>query len=116
MRRILVENARRKKRLKHGGGRERIHFEAVDSLAQEQSEDLVALDEALSKLAVKDPASAELVNLRYFGGLTMAEIAEVLGVSLATAERKWSYARTWLFAEMTNRDNSPASEKNRRNH
>lgn len=109
MRRILVENARRKKRLKHGGGRERVNFEAVASLAPEQSEDLEALDEALSKLAVKDPGSAELVNLRYFGGLTMAEIAEVLGVSLATVERKWTYARTWLFAEMTNRDNSPAS-------
>ncbi|MGP0062474.1 MAG: ECF-type sigma factor [Isosphaeraceae bacterium] len=104
MRRILVDGARRKKRIKHGGGCNRIDWEAAASLAEESSEDLVALDEALSKLAEEDPARAELVKLRFFAGLTMPEIALVLGISLATAERYWTYARTWLFAELKDRD------------
>ena len=78
MRRILVENARRKKRRKHGGGRLRIELEGADFLAKEPSEDLEALDQALNKLAAEDPAKAELVKLRFFAGLTMPEIAQVL--------------------------------------
>jgi RNA polymerase sigma factor (TIGR02999 family) len=106
MRRILVEKARRRKRLKHGGGRLRVDLDAVGSLAKEPSEDIEALDEALTKLAAEDPAKAELVKLRFFAGLTMPEIAQVLKISLATAERHWTYARTWLYAELKDRDDS----------
>ena len=109
MRRILVENARRKKRRKHGGGRLRVELEAADFLAKEPSEDLEALDEALDKLTEEDPAKAELVKLRFFAGLTMPEIAEVMKISLATAERHWTYARTWLFAELKDQDDSANS-------
>jgi len=106
MRRILVENARRKKRLKHGGARLRVELEAARFLEKDTSEDLEAVDEALSKLAAEDPPKAELVKLRFFAGLTMAEIAQVLKISLATAERHWTYARTWLYAELKDRGNS----------
>ena len=106
MRRILVEEARRKKRVKHGGGRLRVELKAVGFLAKEPSEDLEALDEALTKLAAEDPDKAELVKLRFFAGLTMPEIAQVLKISLATAERHWTYARTWLFAELKDRDDT----------
>ncbi len=106
MRRILVEEARRKNRKKHGGGRLRIELEAADFLASEPSEDLEALDLALTKLAAEDPLKAELVKLRFFAGLTMPEIARVLKISLATAERHWTYARTWLYAELKDRGDS----------
>jgi RNA polymerase sigma factor (TIGR02999 family) len=106
MRRIMVEQARRKKRHKHGGGRVRVDLEVVGFLAKEPFEDLEALDEALNKLAAEDPAKAELVKLRFFAGLTMSEIARVLKISLATAERHWTYARTWLFAELKDRGDS----------
>ena len=106
MRRILVENARRKKRRKHGGGRLRVELEAADFLAKEPPEDLEALDQALDKLTEEDPAKAELVKLRFFAGLTMPEIAQVLKISLATAERSWTYARAWLYAELKNPGNS----------
>jgi RNA polymerase sigma factor (TIGR02999 family) len=106
MRRILVEKARRKNRLKHGGGRLRVDLEAADFLAMEPSEDLDALDQALNKLAAEDPAKAELVKPRFFAGLTMPEIAQVLKLSLATAERHWTYARTWLYAELKDRGDS----------
>ena len=109
MRRIVVEKARRKKRLKHGGGRLRVELEAVDFLAKDPSQDLEALDDALTKLAAEDPAKAELVKLRFFAGLTMPEIAQVLRISLATAERHWTYARTWLYAELKDRDDSANS-------
>ncbi len=108
MRRILVESARRKKRLKHGGDRKRLDWEGAASVALEQPEDLVDLDEALSKLAVEDPVKAELVKLRFFAGLTMPEIAQLMKISLATAERHWTYARTWLYAELNDR-NGPAT-------
>jgi RNA polymerase sigma factor (TIGR02999 family) len=96
MRRILVENARRKKRLRHGGGRHKCDLEGMDLTGIAPDEDLLALDEALDLLAQKDPGAAELVKLRYFAGLTMAEAAEALGVPLRTTERNWTYARTWL--------------------
>jgi RNA polymerase sigma factor (TIGR02999 family) len=109
MRRILVDNARRKKRRKHGGGHQRVELEAAAFLAKAPTQDLEALDEALDKLAEEDPAKAELVKLRFFAGLTMPEIAQVLKISLATAERHWTYARTWLFAELKDRDDSANS-------
>ena len=104
MRRLLVENARRKKRCKHGGDRQRISLEVAESLVQAPSEDLLALDEALTRLAAHDPIKAEVVKLRFFVGLTMPEVAQSLDLSLATVERYWTYARTWLYAELTDED------------
>jgi RNA polymerase sigma factor (TIGR02999 family) len=104
MRRILVEHARRKQRHKHGGQRRRLSLEAAEALAEAPSEDLVALDEALTRLTAHDSVKAEVVKLRFFAGLTMAEVAQALGLSLATVERYWTYARLWLYAELTDED------------
>jgi RNA polymerase sigma factor (TIGR02999 family) len=101
MRRILVEKARRERRLRHGGGAHRVDLSEVDVIAGVQSEDLMALDEALERLARTDPDAAQLVKLRYFAGLTMAQAAESLGIPLRTAERNWTYARTWLHRQVT---------------
>src|SRR5262249_51678322 len=100
MRRILVESARRKASLKRGANFRRVDLDSTCWVADTPSHDLLALDEALTKLATFDPAKAELVKLRYFGGLTMAEAAKALGVSMATAERYWTFARAWLHAEL----------------
>jgi len=101
MRRILVEQARRKGRLKRGGGKERVDLEQVEIAFAGPADDLVALDDALARLAEKHPEKAELVKLRYFAGLTVNEAAEVLGVSTSTVDRHWSYARAWLFRELS---------------
>jgi len=97
MRRILVENARRKQRRKHGGGYERVEMDTVNLACPLPDEDLLALDEALTQLAEVDPVAAELVNLRFFTGLTQAEAAAQLGLSRSTADRTWVFARAWLF-------------------
>ena len=109
MRRILVENARRKRSRKHGGGMVRHGLEEDEVAAPEPREDRVALDEALARLAAKQPLKAELVKLRFFAGLTMPEAAQALGVSLATAERYWTFARSWLYAELADPDQNPNS-------
>jgi RNA polymerase sigma factor (TIGR02999 family) len=98
MRRILIDNARRKHAAKHGGGLQRQPLDAV--AAPEPNENLLAVDEALTKLAAKDPAKAKLVELRYFAGLTGDQAADVLGISPTTADRHWAYARAWLRAEI----------------
>lgn len=103
MRRILVENARRKRRLKRGGDRLRIVLSDDDLAAEDRSDDLIALDEALTELATTDPAKAELVKLRYFAGLTIEQAAEVLSISPATAKRQWTYARAWLYGRIRSR-------------
>jgi RNA polymerase sigma factor (TIGR02999 family) len=100
MRRILVDNARRKKRLRHGGDRQRVDLDDACAAIEGPSDDLLALDEALAKLALEDPVKADLVRLRYFAGLTLEQAAEMLEISLATAERYWSYARVWLLHEI----------------
>lgn len=100
MRRILVENARRKVRSKHGGGRVREELESSQIVAPEVPEDLIALDEALQRLAEHDPQSAELVMLRYFAGLTIPQAAEILDVSPRKADFIWSVARAWLRREI----------------
>jgi len=100
MRRILIENARRKRRLKHGGGQQRVGLDDACLAIEEPSEDLIALDEALAKLAIEDPVKADLVKLRYFAGLTIEQAAKILEISRATADRYWSYARAWLFHEI----------------
>lgn len=101
MRRILVEHARAKGRHKRGGGRERVDLDSECALVESSQFDLLALDEALTRLAAIEPVKAELVTLRFFGGLTMAEAAHVLEVSLATAERYWTFSKSWLFAALS---------------
>jgi RNA polymerase sigma factor (TIGR02999 family) len=96
MRRILVEAARRKGRVRHGAGRQRIDLDPAAAPAPQPDDDLLALDEALTRMAQVDPAAARLVELRYFTGLTMPEAAAALGIPLRTAERNWAYARAWL--------------------
>ncbi len=97
MRRILVENARRKASLKHGGGRERVDLDAIELAGPDRPDDLLALDDALAQLARDDPQTAELVKLRYFAGLSNKQAAELLGISPRTADFRWSFARAWLF-------------------
>ena len=104
MRRILVENARRRHRLKRGGDRARVDLDKAEPTAPETDDDLLALDEALEQLAQKDPIKAELVQLRVFAGLTVAQAAEILGLSTSTADRYWAYARAWLRVEIAGRD------------
>jgi len=100
MRRILVENARRKKRLKRGGDLERVDLDAVDLPAPMADDELMALDAALDRLAEADPRAAELVKLCFFVGLTQEQAARELGVSVSTVERTWAFARAWLFREI----------------
>jgi len=102
MRRILIDNARRNKSQKRGGDRRRVSLQEVDGVCPENAsvDDLLALDEALAKLADEDATKAEVVKLRYFAGLTVEQTAEILGVSGTTAKLHWSYARAWLLREM----------------
>lgn len=102
MRRILIDYARRKKRVKRGGDAQRVSLELNDLPIDVDSVDLLALDESLNELAKHDPDKAKLVVLRYFGGMTMEEACEVLGISRTTGHRYWVYARAWLFRNMTN--------------
>jgi RNA polymerase sigma factor (TIGR02999 family) len=106
MRRILVENARRRGRLKRGGDRARVDLDAAQPAAPETDDDLLALDDALQRLAEKDRVKAELVQLRVFAGVTLAEAAGILGLSISTADRYWAYARAWLRVEISGRDSS----------
>lgn len=105
MRRILVENARRKRSLRHGGGLQRVDLDeaAITEPDERVADDLIALDEALAKFARIDPLKADLVKLRYFGGLTIQQAAQALNISHATAERHWDYARSWLHADIKRR-------------
>jgi RNA polymerase sigma factor (TIGR02999 family) len=100
MRRILVENARRKGRDKHGGGRSREHPNLDELSAGGPAQELLALHEALEQLALHDPVKAKLVELRFFAGLTLQQAADCLDISLSTADRGWRYARAWLYAAM----------------
>jgi RNA polymerase sigma factor (TIGR02999 family) len=101
MRRILVENARRKRSAKHGGGLHRLDGAEEALAAPEPAADLLALDEALERLAARDPVKADLVKLRYFAGMTIEEAAQALGISAATAKRYWAYSRAWLYEAIT---------------
>lgn len=103
MRRILVDNARRKHARRHGGGQVRVDVEGTDIAAPASDEQLLAVHEALDRLAAEDPAKAELVKLRFFVGLSVEEAAQVLGVSAPTAKRHWAYAKAWLYRQMTGR-------------
>ena len=101
MQRILVENARRKQRIKHGGQFERVEIEIADLPTRMAPEELIALDEALEKLKKEDPIKSKLVTLRYFGGMTIEQASEILGISRVTAHRYWTYARAWLHLQIT---------------
>jgi RNA polymerase sigma factor (TIGR02999 family) len=100
MRRILVEKARRKRRQKHGGGRPRVDVRLANIMSSMPDEDLLALDEALTRLESLDPVRARLVQLRFYTGLTTEEAAKILGISGVTAKRYWRYARAWLHREV----------------
>lgn len=97
MRRILVEKARRKQTVKHGGEAQRVEMDDERLVCSVPSEQIVALDEALEEFGQEEPEKAHLVKLRFFAGLSIEEAAEVLGISRATAARHWTYARAWLF-------------------
>ena len=101
MRRILIENARRKQAQRHGGGQQRVDIQEVDLAAAADDDELLAINDALEKLAARDQPKAELVKLRYFTGMTIEEAAEIMGISPATAKRHWNYARAWLHQEIS---------------
>ena len=106
MRRILVENARRKRSIKRGGGQNRVELDEVEGQLDgpQPVEDILAIDEAIEELAAEDPTKAALVKLKYFAGLSTEDAAEALGVSRATACRYWTYARTWLYCRLEDRE------------
>jgi len=100
MRRILIDNARRKRRPKHGGGRQCVRLDEALCVGEAADDELVALDEALEEFAREEPAKAELVKLHFFAGMTLEEAGQVLGMSHRSAKRHWAYARAWLYAAM----------------
>jgi RNA polymerase sigma factor (TIGR02999 family) len=104
MRRILIENARRKLTLRRGGGRQRLEIEGLEIPEELKDDQLLALDEALEALCRQDKVKAQVVKLRFFVGLTNEEAAEILGLSAPTAKRYWAYARAWLYREMRARE------------
>jgi RNA polymerase sigma factor (TIGR02999 family) len=107
MRRILIDQARRKRRPKHGGGRSRVSLDEALCLGELPDDNLLALDEALERFAVEEPAKSDLVKLHYFAGLSLEEAGQVLGISHRTAKRHWAYARAWLYAAIC--DTPPSS-------
>jgi RNA polymerase sigma factor (TIGR02999 family) len=107
MRRILIENARRKHAIRHGGGKAKIDIDLIEIAAPGKDDELLAVSDALEKFAAQDKRKAELVKLRYFVGLTTAEAAEVLGISVPTADRWWNFSRAWLFEEIQRQQESP---------
>ena len=104
MRRILVEKARRKRSLKHGGQMQRIELDLASAAIENPVEELLALDEALSRFEQQWPDKAKLVKLKYFAGLTIPEASQVIGISTATAERYWKFARAWLHSQLKSGD------------
>ncbi len=100
MRRILIDHARRKRAVCHGGGQQRVDMQEMDLASQDDDDQILAVNDALDKLAVEHKAEAELVKLRYFVGMTNDEAAEVLGISSRTAKYYWTHARAWLFREI----------------
>jgi len=101
MRRILIERARRKQSMRHGGGRKRVDLDAVEIAAPQTEDELLAVNEALDKLAAENKVQAELVKLRYFVGLTNDQAADALGIAPRSAKYLWTHARAWLFHEIT---------------
>jgi RNA polymerase sigma factor (TIGR02999 family) len=104
MRRILIERARRKARIRHGGASERVDLEHVTIAVEDSDETVLAIGEALEKLALESPQKAEIVKMRYFAGMEQGEIARVLSLSEPTVRRHWAYARSWLYAELRRKE------------
>ena len=104
MRRILIEKARRRQRVRHGGSQERVDFDEVAIVGVESDERLLQVHEALDRLAAEDQVKADVVKLRFFVGLTDREVAEALGLSVRTVERHWAYAKPWLFRDIRSQD------------
>ena len=100
MRRILIDKARRKQAVRHGGGQQRVDIESVEATVPADDDQLLAINDALDKLAAQNKVEAELVKLRFFVGLTLEEAAEVLGISARSADNYWAHARAWLFREI----------------
>ncbi len=100
MRHILIDRARQRQALRHGGGQQRINFDDIEVATAADDDRLLAINDAVEKLAAHDAPKADLVKLRYFVGLTTEEAAEALGISEPTAKRWWAYARTWLYREI----------------
>ncbi len=100
MRRILIDRARRKQTEKHGGNFARVDIESLELAAPDEDEQLLAVHEALDKLALEHPTQAELVKLRYFAGMTNEEVSQVLGISVSTAKKYWTFSRAWLVNEI----------------
>lgn len=109
MRRILIDSARRRRSQRRGGAAERHSLEGLEAAVPASDDELLAVDEALERLHQVDPPKAELVKLRYFGGLTIPEAAQALGISITTANRYWAYARAWLHEELTDGDGPTAN-------
>ena len=109
MRRILVDSARRKLAVKHGGDRQRVDLDGQDVPARPPPDEIVALDEALTRLAAEDPEGARIVQFHFFAGLSIEQAAEALGISRATAYRQWSFARAWLRCAIGGEGDAPAS-------
>jgi RNA polymerase sigma factor (TIGR02999 family) len=101
MRRILIERARQRKAVRHGGGQQRVSLDVVELPFNPNDDQILAVNEALDKLAAERPAEAQIVKLRYFVGMTNEEVAEALGISVRTAKYYWTHARAWLFREIT---------------
>ncbi len=112
MRNILVDQMRRKATVKHGGDRKREQIDECELPLEAPSDDLLALDEALQRLEADDPRKGEIVNLRFFAGLTVEDTASLLGVSVGTVEREWRYIKAWLYTQMCEADpgTEPADE------
>lgn len=106
MRRILIDNARRKRAVRHGGEYQRVDLDGVEVAAPGNEEELLSVNEALDKLAAQNKAEAELVKLRYFVGMTLEESAQVLGISARTADNYWAHARAWLYREIKSQSDS----------
>jgi RNA polymerase sigma factor (TIGR02999 family) len=108
MRRILIDNARRKRALRHGGGQQRVELESVELAGPGSDEELLVVNEALDRLAAQNKMEADLVKLRYFVGMTLDEAAEALGISVRTADNYWAHARAWLFREIKSQPGTTA--------
>jgi RNA polymerase sigma factor (TIGR02999 family) len=109
MRRILIDNARRKRALRHGGGQQRVDLDHIDLVSAVDGDQLLAVNDALDKLAAQNKSEAELVKLRYFVGMTLEESADALGISARTADNYWAHARAWLFHELKGGSSSSSS-------
>ena len=115
MRRILVNRARDKQRQKRGGGRRRVNLDQIELALDTPHDELLALDEALRRLAEDDPTGAQIVTLKFFAGMKLGEAAKALGISRSTADRHWAYSRAWLYMQLGGDAQPPTGKENHKN-